>query len=386
MLLLCTKNVHVSYNYDIYIQRDGVAIGSPLGPVLAGILMVNLERSLVPKLNVYINFWRRYVDDTITFVKIGSVEYLLSVLSNFHPKIKFTYEMEVESKLAFLDILLHRDGHDIITTVYRKVTNNDVYLNWSSFCPREWKQGTFRSLVQRAYIICSSSHLLKEELKHLEDVFVMKNNFPIWVVKKILKEEKEKIDNRNNADKNKHTIQTDVKFESKDKSHLLLLPYQGEKGLHLTKSLKRNLKSLLPSTVKANIGFTGKKLSTCFQIKNQTKFEHKHDIIYLAPCPEDNCSENYIGESGRRISERIIDHNGRDQKSHIFKHSSEKCRQHFHTNSFKIIGNGFKNNSFKRKVSEALLIKEIKPSLNIQEKSIELKIVWRLLKLFITAT
>ena len=44
------------------------------------------------------------------------------------------------------------------------------------------------------------------------------------------------------------------------------------------------------------------------------------------------------------------------------------------TNSFKIIGNGFKNNSFKQKVSEALLIKQIKPSLNVQEKSIELKL------------
>ena len=77
------------------------------------------------------------MDDTITYVKTGSVEYLLSVLNNFHSKIKFTYEMEVESKLAFLDIPLHHDGHDIITTVYRKVTNNDVYLNWYSFCPRE---------------------------------------------------------------------------------------------------------------------------------------------------------------------------------------------------------------------------------------------------------
>ena len=175
----------------------------------------------------------------------------------------------------------------------------------------------------------------------------MKNNFPIWVVKKILNEEKEKIDNRNHADKNKLTTQTDVKFESKGKSHLLLLPYQGEKGLHLTKSLKRNLKSLLQNTVKANIGFTGKNLSTCFQNKDQIKFEHKHDIIYLATCPEDNCSEDYIRESGRRISERIIDHDGRDQKSHIFKYISEKCCQHFHTNNFKIIGNGFKNNSFK---------------------------------------
>ena len=233
-----------------------------------------------------------------------------------------------------------------ITIVHRKVTNN-VYLNWCSFCSREWKQGTFRSLVQWAYIMCSSSHLLKEELKHL-DIFVMKNNFPVWVVKKILKKEKEKKDNWNNAGKSKHTIQTDVKFESKDKSYLLLLPYQGKKGLRLTKSLTRNSKRLLPNTVKTNIDFTGKKLSPCFQIKDQTKFEHKHDIIYLATCPEDNCSENYIGESRRQISERIIDHKRRDQKQHIFKHSSKKCCQHFHTNSFKIIGNGFKNNSFKR--------------------------------------
>ena len=49
----------------------------------------------------------------------------------------------------------------------------------------------------------------------------MKNNFPIQVVKKILKEEKEKMDNRNTADENKHAIQTDAKFESKDKSHCL---------------------------------------------------------------------------------------------------------------------------------------------------------------------
>ena len=97
--------------------------------------------------------------------------------------------------------------------------------------------------------------------------------------KKIIKERKEKIDNGKNEDKINQTIQTDVKFERKVNSNLLLFPYQGEKGLHLTKSLKTNLKMLLPSTVKANICFTGKKLSACFQIKVKTKFEHKHDII-----------------------------------------------------------------------------------------------------------
>ena len=43
---------------------------------------------------------------------------------------------------------------------------------------------------------------------------------------------KEKMDNRNNADKNEHTIQADVKFQSKDKGHFLVLRCQGEKGLH----------------------------------------------------------------------------------------------------------------------------------------------------------
>ena len=85
-----------------------------------------------------------------------------------------------------------------------------------------------------------------------------------------------------------------------------------------------------------------------------------YDIVYLGTYPEDNCSDHYIGESRHQISERIIDHNSRDKKSHIFKHSSEKCHNDFHTNSFKVIGNGFKNNSFKRKVSEALQIKQIK--------------------------
>ena len=32
LVLLCTKNVHFSYNGDIYTQADGVAIGSPLSP------------------------------------------------------------------------------------------------------------------------------------------------------------------------------------------------------------------------------------------------------------------------------------------------------------------------------------------------------------------
>ena len=44
---LCTKNVHFTFNNKIYIQNDDAAIGSPLGPVLANVFMVELETALI---------------------------------------------------------------------------------------------------------------------------------------------------------------------------------------------------------------------------------------------------------------------------------------------------------------------------------------------------
>ena len=50
--------------------------------------------------------------------------------------------------------------------------------------------------------------------------------------------------------------------ETVTKKHVLLLPYQGDKGIGLAKSLKRNLNNHLPNNVKTQVTFTGQKLST----------------------------------------------------------------------------------------------------------------------------
>ena len=46
-LYLCTKNAHLTLNSKTYVQVDGVAMGSPLGPVLTNIFMVELEKILL---------------------------------------------------------------------------------------------------------------------------------------------------------------------------------------------------------------------------------------------------------------------------------------------------------------------------------------------------
>ena len=66
---------------------------------------------------------------------------------------------------------------------------------------------------------------------------------------------------------------------------------------------------LLPETVNTQIIYTRRKLSTCFQIKDKSKFDQQHDLVYNAKCPSELCDENYVSQSGRCITERVKDLN-----------------------------------------------------------------------------
>ena len=85
-------------------------------------------------------------------------------------------------------------------------------------------------------------------------------------------------------------------------------------------------------------------------------------------------TDNYLGESAKKIFERIIAHGGRDQSPHLFGHTVVNEHRNASYNDFKIIGSGFRNYTFKRKVAEAQLINELRLTLKIQEKSVELKL------------
>ena len=42
MLILCTKNVHFTFEFRTHVQTDGVAMGSPLVVVLVDIFVIEL--------------------------------------------------------------------------------------------------------------------------------------------------------------------------------------------------------------------------------------------------------------------------------------------------------------------------------------------------------
>ena len=112
--------MHFSSHGDIYTQADSMVTGSQLGLVLAGIFLVELERTMLSTLRNYISPW----------IEEESTENVLSKLNGYHNNIEFTYKIENDGKLLLLDVLLLRKDYEVETTVYWKSTNSGIYLDW----------------------------------------------------------------------------------------------------------------------------------------------------------------------------------------------------------------------------------------------------------------
>ena len=356
--------------FPVYGKKSrGVAMGSPLGPVLAGIFMVSLENTLMPKLSEHMGPWKRYVDDTITTIKPRSIEYVMSILNSFHNNIDFTYELENNSTISFLDVLVIREKETIETTVYRKPTNNGIYLHWESFAPITWKRGTLRTIIQRAYRVCSNKKHLEKELHKIENDFTKINKYPFWIFNQLNNEI------RKHQNKNCNEILVNCDEEQAIKTeHMLVLPYQGKRGEKVIKSLQNTIKTILPSDHTSKVIYNSNKLSSKFNIKDKTNILHLNDLTYSVSCPDPTCGSQYIGETARRLNERIKEHSGRDNKSHMYKHTLDTGHPAVSQSDFKVLGQGYRNRKYKRKISEALLIKELRPSLNRQENSVPLQL------------
>ena len=117
------KQSYFFFNNKIYLQTDGVSMGSPIGPLMANFFMNFLEVNFLQNCPLEFKplFYRRYVDDTFTlFNSIEEANKFLEYINQQHPNIKFTIESENNKKLPFLDTLLSKTGDKLDISIYRK--------------------------------------------------------------------------------------------------------------------------------------------------------------------------------------------------------------------------------------------------------------------------
>jgi hypothetical protein len=152
---------------------DGVAMGSPLSPVIANFFMKEFEEKAIEQATHKPVCWFRCVDDIFVIWPHGQEKLteFLNHLSSLNNEIQFTMEQEEEGHLPFLDLDIYRkmDG-SLGHKGYQKPTHTNLYLHQNSHHHPANKQLVLTSLIHRAKALCDEDSLT-QELKFFTTVF-----------------------------------------------------------------------------------------------------------------------------------------------------------------------------------------------------------------------
>jgi hypothetical protein len=290
----CNKTAF-SFNNNLYEQFDGVSMGSSLGPVLANIIMTELENKVISKLvsDNTIKFYIRYVDDTLVLVKRSDVDKVMCRLNSFHKNLNFTVDSFPDHKIHFLDLLINKN----ITDLYYKDTHTGQYTSFSSFTPWRLKTAWVKALYSRAYKICSNCKLFNNQVRRI-DKFLSWNNFPKRVRRSILNRLRKNTNNPKRTNK--------LMEDNGAKTIWLKLPYAGKTGEGLVNKFVKKLNRLLGKKVKFIIRYDTTKISHFCSNKDPVPTLQKSSVIYKLSCP--GCSQQYIGKTDRSLAFRLHEH------------------------------------------------------------------------------
>ena len=110
LLKVATTNQLFQFHGHLYEQTDGVAMGSPLGPLMANVFMCHLEEKLTRD-GMVPSLYERYVDDTLARMPItDAAADFLTTLNGLHPNLKFRVELPADNMIHFIGIEIIKNG------------------------------------------------------------------------------------------------------------------------------------------------------------------------------------------------------------------------------------------------------------------------------------
>lgn len=301
---LCMEQNYFQFNNQYYRQKEGLAMGSPLSPLMADIFMDNFENKyLIHDRNIL--YYYRYVDD-ILICWTGTnrqLDLFLNKINNIHPKIKFKLELEQNNSINFLDLTITKVQGKHEFQIFRKPTHTDTVIHASSCHPWQHKMAAFNSYVHRLLTIPLSQINYKKELNILYHIAIA-NGYKRCIIDNLIKNKINK-------------IITSLLYpvpEKKVNRYNSSLIYIGTVSERVSKTLKQH-------DMYAAFNTNNSLRMLC---NGKDKFDkHQKSGVYKLDCSE--CSSTYIGQTGRSFNTRYKEHisayrNNHPEKSHFAKH------------------------------------------------------------------
>ena len=276
-------------------------MGSPICSLIANLFMEEFEAKTLQSTP---HLWVRFVDDTLVIQKAEHSQHLLHHINSQDPNIQFTVEEPAaDGSIPFLDTRITPGPNSTIhIKVYRKLTHSNQYLHWDSNHFITAKNSIYNTLAHRAKVVSSTPEHLTKDLDHLKKA-IMACQLPNWALNRLqqqfqLKHNYNSINNQTEAQSNIHNRDNNSNKQNKNIS-IVTLYIQG-----LGEKFKRTCN-------KQGIQVHFKGIDTVKQLLMAPRYKDpkltKSEVIYRYRCPNINCTEQYIEESGRTLGDRYKD-------------------------------------------------------------------------------
>lgn len=289
LLKLVLGQNYFMFDSKIYLQKEGLGMGSPLSGLIADIFLNEIENKMIDeikKLDPDLQ-WLRYVDDV--WIKYNSVkidsETILKKCNNHSNKIQFTKEDEINGNLNYLDVELNRTDNGLIIGIYRKPTTTSHTIHASSNHPEQHKKAAFRCYINRAETIPNNTSSKEKEYKLIEHL-ALENGYNLNWLNNIKIKMANRRTNPINQDKKPFVKFTYINKQTNQIVQLLRNKFK----FNIAFSTKNNIRNQLGNH---NLNLTDK---------------YENSGIYKLICGVDSCAKGYVGQTGRSFNTRFKEH------------------------------------------------------------------------------
>jgi hypothetical protein len=282
LLDICLKSTYFQFEDKFYQQKEGMAMGNSLSPVVSNRFMEHFEEVTLDTGEYKPAKWLRYVDDTFMAWTHGParLQQFFDHINSVKPTIKFTMEAQTNNTLPFLDVMVMKRGLELITEVHRKPAHISRYVHFNSSHPHHEKRGVVHSLVNRANVICQHQKDFNNVIKTIRHDLML-FEFPKEFVDSVMKPS---VRNRPTSD----TV------------------YQGTVVIPYVKGISEKFRRIGNRFSLRTIFKTKHKLrGTLMKTRPVRDAQQTKQCVYSIPCDCDGC---YIGETSRTLEVRIKEH------------------------------------------------------------------------------
>ncbi|XP_018376461.1 PREDICTED: uncharacterized protein LOC108769774 [Trachymyrmex cornetzi] len=352
-LKLVFESAFFSYDNTIFRQKYGMPMSSPLSPVIADLVLQDLEMKALSTLEFHLPLYVRYVDDVALAVPSEKTNAILEVFNSFHPRLQFTIEVG-GTTLNYLDLTLIKVDKKLEYDWFHKPTFSGRYLNFISEHPISQKKGTIISMVDRAFLL-SVPKYHKKNLKIVIETLLM-NDYPLEFIFDTINERLKSLVHKKTLKQKKND---EIGNAGLDNKRWFLVPYIN----NITNRFKNVVKDL---NVKLSF-FSLNKLN-CFikAQKDQVSSLLKRNVVYKISCSD--CDVSYVGQTKRTLATRVKEHKNdikkRDGNLSVISEHRLSSNHEFNWEDVEILDS--ERWLYKRRISEMLHIKLQNNGINLQ--------------------